>query len=72
MPVPMYIDVGFNACDPAGRARGAWGVSQHAQMERRTVQRYGIRGARKGTWYKEHARNYTQRVVVAREVAGGV
>ena len=66
------VDVGFNARDPAGRARGAWGVSQHAHMERWTVQRYGIGGARKGTWYKEHARNYTQHVVVAREVAGGV
>ena len=47
MPVTLYIDVGFNACDPAGRARGAWGVSQHAHMERWTVQRYGIVGTAK-------------------------
>ena len=37
----------FNACDPAGRDRGAWGVSQHAHMERWTVQRYGIVGTAK-------------------------
>ena len=42
------VDVGFNARDPAGRARGAWGVSQHARMERWAVQRYGIGGAAKG------------------------
>jgi hypothetical protein len=54
------VDVGFNARDPAGRARGAWGVSQHADVERRTVPRYGIGGARQGKLYKEHARNEAQ------------
>ena len=66
------VDVGFNARDPAGRARGAWGVSQHAHMERLTVPRYGIGGARQGKLYKEHARNDAQYVVLAHDVAGRV
>jgi hypothetical protein len=66
------VDVGFNARDPAGRARGAWGVSQHAQMERWAVPRYGIGGALQGKWYKEHARKDAQYVVLAHDVAGGV
>ena len=66
------VDVGFNARDPAGRARGAWGVSQHADMEQWTVPIDGIGGARQGKLNKEHARNDAQYVVLAHDVAGRV